>query len=726
MAAQITEEQWREMVAKIKELEERLQKEKEPTIGFLTNKKHFSNVAKYSGKSEAYDQWKFKFCNFLYEELGWIAIVQRLDRMLTTPTQDEFMTFRSELCQGNIPGIKDAGDLTMKSHQLYLCLCSVLDGPPLTSIQNLEVTDDFVGFRAWLKVAHECTHMSSQRVQSLVVRIHQPKRVKRYSDVNPAIDEWESILKQYELLEKTKVADAMKVYALRQIVPEELDRDIYKNNSLDGYEATKNYVQTQVNIRRDLPKSGGTVPMELDAAYRADVEARNSMLANLGWGTQKCDEKECDHNHHGQGDNSHGDYNAEEEKDEAKPINALYELVKAGGDTAIHAAQALSMIKGGKGKSNGKGKSWGDNNAEPFQGNCSHCGKWGHRKTQCRILDREMDAWRASNGKSQGKGSQGKGKGWGKSGKGFQESWNNFGKGGKSGYGKGGANYMGNNDWANSSAATSWAFSLEKVKPGQDAEGFTPAARTSTGKLIATLGAPPGLNLNYFDALESDENEEEVNELTEEYMSEYRRQYPDMKNYSKGSVRRAINEIEKKTQPQPKKKKRMYKPAEVFMFEKQPVQKEINAFAAATPDSDGYIKITGVMDSGASESVAPPTMCPQFDIKPSPGSIIGQNYLSASNGVMYNVGEQILDVVTSTGKESAVKYQMVDKVTRPLNSISEICDAGGLKGQHVIFGRSGGVILNLDTGDQTPFSRADGIYTMDMWVKPKQGFARRD
>ena len=732
MAANISETAWNEMVNMIRELEEQVRKQKEPTVGYLTNKKSFQNFPKYSGKPDAYEQWKFKFCNFLYEEPGWIAIVQLLDRMLTTPTAEELTSFRDNLVKSNIPGITSTGDLTMKSHQLYLCLCSALEGPSLTSIQNLEVNEDFVGFRAWLKVAHECTHMSSQRVQSLVVRIHQPKRVKRYCEVNPAIDSWEHDLKNYELHERTTLADAMKVYALRQIVPEELDRDIYKNNSLTDYESTKNYVQTQVNIRRDLPKNG-VVPMEVDAAYRADVEARRAMLANMSWGTSKYDEKQCDHDH-GQGDHKGADDTPEQETDAEKSINALFELVKIGGDTAIHAAQALSMVKGGgngKGsqKGGGKGKSWG----KGFDGNCSHCGKYGHRLNECRIKDKEMEEWRASKGKSQGKGWDQGGKSWGKSGKGGSNYGGNYGKGGKGGYGgggygggygKGGANYM-NNDWAASSAATSWAFSLEKGVPGQGDDAFKSATKTfsSTGKLISTFGPPPGLNS--FEVLNNDAGEEDDEEVEQEYNSNF----PGLlKNYSKGSVRRAINEYEKKTQPQEKKKKREYRKVnECFLFEKQPVQKELNALpSAAVPDDNGYIKITGVMDSGASESVAPTSMCPQYDVRPSPGSIAGQNYLSASNGVMYNVGEQVLDVVTNTGKESKVKYQIVDKVSRPLNSISEICDAGGPNGQHVIFGRTGGVILNLDTGDQTPFGRTEGIYTMDMWVKPREGFARRD
>ena len=88
-----------------------------------------------------------------------------------------------------------------------------------------------------------------------------------------------------------------------------------------------------------------------------------------------------------------------------------------------------------------------------------------------------------------------------------------------------------------------------------------------------------------------------------------------------------------------------------------------------------------------------------------------------------NLGEQVLEVVTNDGNEGRVKYQVAD-VSRPLNAVSEICDAGGEHGQHVIFGKHGGMILNLETGKQTPFAREEGVYTLEFWVKPK-GFTRQ-
>jgi len=162
-----------------------------------------------------------------------------------------------------------------------------------------------------------------------------------------------------------------------------------------------------------------------------------------------------------------------------------------------------------------------------------------------------------------------------------------------------------------------------------------------------------------------------------------------------------------------------------FMLQKAPEAKPLNPFLAPSPDREGWVKVTGVMDSGASESVAPPSMCPHYPVEPSPGSLIGQKYISASDDLIDNMGQQHLEIVTGDGSEGVAKYQVAE-VSRPLNAVSEICDAGGEHGQVVMFGKYGGEILNLESGKRTPFNREDGVYTWDFWVKPKGvGFPRQ-
>jgi hypothetical protein len=91
--------------------------------------------------------------------------------------------------------------------------------------------------------------------------------------------------------------------------------------------------------------------------------------------------------------------------------------------------------------------------------------------------------------------------------------------------------------------------------------------------------------------------------------------------------------------------------------------------------------------------------------------------VSASGDVIPNLGEQLLDAETDDGMSTKIRYQSAD-VSRPLNSVSEICDGGGNDGQLVLFSKYGGQILTLETGHRTPFEREEGIYTLGMWVRP--------
>ena len=157
----------------------------------------------------------------------------------------------------------------------------------------------------------------------------------------------------------------------------------------------------------------------------------------------------------------------------------------------------------------------------------------------------------------------------------------------------------------------------------------------------------------------------------------------------------------------------MEKPAEV-----------LNAMTPWKGQANGWTCIRTVMDSGAVDSVAPTTMAPGAVVVPSPGSLRGQNYLSASNERIPNLGQQTLEVRTEEGLDANVTFQMAD-VTRPLNSVGKVCDTG----KRVIFGKRGGVIWHLATNQLTKFGREpDGVYELNLLVKDASsapGFARQ-
>ena len=87
--------------------------------------------------------------------------------------------------------------------------------------------------------------------------------------------------------------------------------------------------------------------------------------------------------------------------------------------------------------------------------------------------------------------------------------------------------------------------------------------------------------------------------------------------------------------------------------------------------------------------------------------------MSASNERIPNLGQQTLEVRTEEGVDTDVTFQMAD-VSRPQNSVGKICGTG----KRVMFGKRGGVIWDLATGELTKFSREkDGVYELNLWIK---------
>jgi hypothetical protein len=133
-----------------------------------------------------------------------------------------------------------------------------------------------------------------------------------------------------------------------------------------------------------------------------------------------------------------------------------------------------------------------------------------------------------------------------------------------------------------------------------------------------------------------------------------------------------------------------------------------------------WAKLEAVVDSGAAESVAPSSMAPWLPTVPSEGSRRGQCYLSASGAKLENKGEKKFDMVTAEGNWGQATFQVAE-VTRPLCSVTKICD----RGNKVVFEKDGGYIYNYATGVKTKFDRQNNVYVMEMYVEEPSGFARQ-
>ena len=71
-------------------------------------------------------------------------------------------------------------------------------------------------------------------------------------------------------------------------------------------------------------------------------------------------------------------------------------------------------------------------------------------------------------------------------------------------------------------------------------------------------------------------------------------------------------------------------------------------------------------------------------------------------------------MVTGSNKVVQTNWQTVD-ITRPLSSVRQIC----LQGNRVLFGAQGGVIYNIESGEETPFGIEDSVFVLDLWLPPK-------
>ena len=499
---------------------------------------------------------------------------------------------------------------------------------------------------------------TKEGIQGMSEKVYKPKRVQKYGDINSAIEDWET---NAELFAKTEgtITENTRIFAIRQIVPEQLEQDILKSTSLETYEGIRSYITQQIASKRDV-KNTSKGPVSLDL-----------------W--EEWDEKEWEEK-------------GENPENECPPCENMTK------------EQLLSFVKGWKGGKDGGGKGKGKEGGGKgkFDGTCYHCGMYGHRIGQCWKKDKEVEK-----GKSKGKGDPFAMFGGGKNGYGCGNSkgkgkseggYNGYGgKGGGKG-GKGGGMYGFDGNW---------------YEGPQERQGYA-------WTLASMVEAPRPVKVqNQWKDLEEKgddyEKEQKARDLKEmEWCSkdggDYEEKFPKtpMGNYSKKTgIRRRFRPMPKDAEQIPLS---LFCPADGGKAEAQEL-------CPATIAESGWQWVKGVVDSGAANSVAHPDMCPQYPVMPSAGSKAGVEYTSASGGVIPNLGEQVLEIVTQDGRESQARYQSAD-VSRTLNSVSEICDGGGAGGQYVLFSKWGGQILNPESGRRMAFDREGGMYTMGMWVRP--------
>ena len=126
------------------------------------------------------------------------------------------------------------------------------------------------------------------------------------------------------------------------------------------------------------------------------------------------------------------------------------------------------------------------------------------------------------------------------------------------------------------------------------------------------------------------------------------------------------------------------------------------------------------MDSGAGDHVASPEDVEGFAIEESPNSKAGRNFVAANGGKIRNHGQATVRMRTGKGRKLASTFQVAD-VTRPLYSVSKLCDAG----YDVKFSKKRATIMDEHGQPICVFARQGGLYVARMRLRnPKyRGFS---
>ena len=135
---------------------------------------------------------------------------------------------------------------------------------------------------------------------------------------------------------------------------------------------------------------------------------------------------------------------------------------------------------------------------------------------------------------------------------------------------------------------------------------------------------------------------------------------------------------------------------------------------------EGWKAISILIDSGASDSVAPPGTFPQVKILETNASRAGLEYTAAGGHKILNFGMARPYIYMLDGDKYTMTFQIAG-VSKALGAVSRIVGAGN----RVIFddpSTIGSFIENKTTGKKTPLRQHNGVYYLDVWVKPGHGY----
>ena len=299
----------------------------------MIDTKAYGRFRTFSGKEEEWTTWVF---------------VARSYMSLLSPRYDHYLSLVEETDDFEQIALSSQGpEAKQLSWALFKVLVQSVEGRALSVMMNAERSN---GFHAWKLLVDTYEPKIGGRWTSMLMGIIGPTwQGTKEEDFLEKLDEWEVQIRRYEDQSNEEVTAATKCAVVMKFAPRGIQTALRTSSSVIGsdYErlkkCVKDYLQAgQIYDYKGQPEkkdTGGPAPMEVGALQKG------------GW----------------------------KGKDKGKGKKGKY------GDK-------------GKGKKGTKGKfEKGSNYEKKFDGYCSYCYKYGHKKAECR-----------SKARDQGKGGKGK------------------------------------------------------------------------------------------------------------------------------------------------------------------------------------------------------------------------------------------------------------------------------------------------------------------------------
>lgn len=240
---------------------------------------------------------------------------------------------------------------TERAVVLFNLLTQCVDNRALQVMMNVEPGN---GFQAWKALCETYEpSVGGRRIAMLMGIIAPSWETTRDTEFLEAIETWEVQIRRYEVQSREDVSDSMKIAVLMKHAPSNVRAALRTASSTLGsdYERAKKFV-------RDYLQSG--------------------LVYSVGGDSGKADDK----------------------GPAPMDVGAVSKGEK--GKKGHQKGKDKGVKKGGKYDKPASGK--GQQQPKKFQGECSHCGKWGRKKSECRILAKEKAQKDKKGGGGFGKG----------------------------------------------------------------------------------------------------------------------------------------------------------------------------------------------------------------------------------------------------------------------------------------------------------------------------------